>query len=268
MGEKPDEMIREDIAQTRAEMAETLDAIQDKLSPQRIVDETKEAVREATVGRMKDMVSSASETAGNVAEQVQDTAQQAVEYVRENPMPAVLIGIGVTWLLLRARRSEPRGSYAPTRWREPGTGERGEYRTRKYREYRGTAAGESGYREGARQAREAAGDIGDRAQESWQYYSRRAETEFERWMRENPLTVGAAAVALGAAVGLSMPRTETEDEWLGETRDTLVDRAQEVAQDTVQQAQAVVDTAQETVQQASRAVGGDTATRAGGAGSR
>jgi hypothetical protein len=41
--------------------------------------------------------------------------------------------------------------------------------------------------------------------------------------------VGVAAVAVGATVGLALPETETENEWLGETRDTMVEQAQELA---------------------------------------
>jgi ElaB/YqjD/DUF883 family membrane-anchored ribosome-binding protein len=345
MGEKPDEMtsppqedperIRQDIHQTRAEMAETIDAIQDKLRPQHIMEQAKESVREATVGKVKDMVNSASDTASTVAGQVQETTEQAVEYVKENPLPAALIGAGVAWLIMRAQRSEPRTSY-PGRnaerartstsmrtrdirrhdgdwfdivrdnpisatiaglgigwmlmnrrgpsardWRDDsytrGTRQydvTGRYRTDVYSTRGGVGGYEMGSSESqsvepswteraqdsvsdaARQAQEAVSSATSRAQERLQYYGRRTETEFERWMRENPLTVGAAAVALGAAVGLGMPRTETEDAWMGEARDTLVDRAQDVAKETVQQAQQVVDTAQEGVNQAARAVGG------------
>ncbi len=351
MGEKPDEMtsppqedperIRQDIDQTRAEMAETIDAIQDKLRPQHVMEQAKDAVREATVGKVKDMVSSATDTASNVADQVQETTQQAVEYVKENPLPAALIGAGVAWLLMRAQRSEPRMSYAGrdyagarmrTRdvsrhndgwldivrdnpisatvaglsigWmlmnrRGPSSRDwRDDSYTRGARQYDvaarsrsdvyGAYAGVGGYEpssesrsgepswteraqdtvsDAAHQAQQAVSSATERAQESWRYYSRRTESEFDRWMRENPLTVGAAAVALGAAVGLGMPRTETEDAWMGEARDSLVDRAQDVAKDTVQQAQQVVDTAQEGVNQAARAVGGASGGSTGGSSS-
>jgi ElaB/YqjD/DUF883 family membrane-anchored ribosome-binding protein len=229
--------IRADIEQTRVEMSETVDAIQEKLSPQHIVEQAKETVRDATVGRIKDMASSVGETVGDVATQVQEGAQQAAEYVRDNPWPALLIGAGVTWMLLQTQRSprrmpsvrsDPR-MRRPEAWREsPGTGAR----------------------------QRAVGEKTETMQERWQQYSTRAETEFQRWMRENPLTVGAAAVALGAAVGLTAPRTQTEDEWMGETRDALMERAQEVAEDTVQQAQKVVDGAGRTVEQARQAVSG------------
>jgi len=47
----------------------------------------------------------------------------------------------------------------------------------------------------------------------------------DRWMHENPLAVGAAAFALGAIAGLSLPATETEHRTLGVARDNLVQQA-------------------------------------------
>ena len=48
-------------------------------------------------------------------------------------------------------------------------------------------------------------------------------------MRENPLMAGAAAAVIGAAVGMSLPETERENEWLGDAKETVMDRAQDVA---------------------------------------
>lgn len=45
--------IRAEIQQTRAEMSETIDAIQEKLSPQRVMEQARETVRDATVGRIE-----------------------------------------------------------------------------------------------------------------------------------------------------------------------------------------------------------------------
>jgi hypothetical protein len=89
--------------------------------------------------------------------------------------------------------------------------------------------------------------VTERIQHGWQHYSRRAETQFERWMRENPLAVGAAALAVGAAVGLSAPATDTENAWLGEARDGLVDRVQDVAKDTGAQATQAVESVSQAV---------------------
>ena len=48
---------------------------------------------------------------------------------------------------------------------------------------------------------------------------------FDRWMHENPLTVGVAAFALGAIAGLSLPVTEAEHRTLGVARDSLMEQA-------------------------------------------
>src|SRR4051812_21559582 len=55
--------LRADIEQTRSELSTTIDAIQEKLNPQNIVDQAKETVREATVGKVEHMVSNATDTA-------------------------------------------------------------------------------------------------------------------------------------------------------------------------------------------------------------
>lgn len=41
----------------------------------------------------------------------------------------------------------------------------------------------------------------------------------------HPLAVGLVGVALGAAIGASLPATETEDEWMGAYRDRLAEQA-------------------------------------------
>ena len=51
----------------------------------------------------------------------------------------------------------------------------------------------------------------------------------DNWVHEYPLAAGVIAVAVGAAIGLSVPRTEIEDRALGETRDQAVERAKVAA---------------------------------------
>ena len=68
-------------------------------------------------------------------------------------------------------------------------------------------------------------------------------------LRENPLTTGALAVGLGAAVGLAIPETRKEHEVMGEARDTVVGKAQEKAQEAQQKVQRVAEEAQGAAQQ-------------------
>ena len=56
-------------------------------------------------------------------------------------------------------------------------------------------------------------------------------------------------MAVGAAVGLAVPATRVEQEYLGEARDKLVDKAQQVAHDTMQKVQNVAQEAGRTAQQ-------------------
>lgn len=275
--------IRVDIAQTRAEMAETIDAIQERLSPERIVQQAKDTVREATVGKVKNIMSSATETAGDLADHAQDRAADAVQYVRDNPVPAALVGAGVAWLLMRGRgrdvppvapgtRSGTTSRPRQIATRRPSSA----HWTTTLRENplpaalaglgvgwillnRGADTAQVAPRTSAppsatSQVRRTVDQAAEAVQDNWQAYSGRAEMEFDRWMRENPWTVGAVAVALGAAIGLAAPRTEAEDTWLGEARDTLVERAQDVAEG------AVGRHAQQIVQGTEQMVGGTGAT--------
>jgi len=79
---------------------------------------------------------------------------------------------------------------------------------------------------------------------------------FERLLRSNPLMVAAAAMTVGAAVGLAMPETEHENEWMDEAREELFEHAQDVVHRTASQVrQAAGDIAGQV---ASEMVGGET----------
>lgn len=68
----------------------------------------------------------------------------------------------------------------------------------------------------------------------------RAERTVESTMRENPLALGAVAIAIGAAIGLSLPHTEIEDGWMGETKERLIHKAEDFAGDAIHQAEQAV----------------------------
>ena len=67
----------------------------------------------------------------------------------------------------------------------------------------------------------------------------------QRMLKENPLTVGALGVGVGAAIGLAIPDTSKEHEVMGEARDTVVEKAQEMQQSV----QRVAEEAQGAAQQ-------------------
>jgi len=311
--------IRTGIEETRAEMSETIDAIQERLNPQHLKEQVKDqvreqfqevkaTVREATIGKAEDMVR-------NVGDTLDDARYGLVETIRQNPIPAALVGIGLGWLFMN-KRSAPSRRYARYdeqaryyREAQPYYGNQQGY-TGRVNTYGGSYGndwadqGERGTKRALHRVQETAGNVVNRAQDTVgtladrtqetvetiadrtqetvgnvvsqaqetastvanqtqeavgyiagqaQYQAQRVEDRFQRALHENPLAVGAVALAIGTAVGFSLPQTERENELLGEARDTLIDRAQEVAQDTLEKVQQVagdvMDQAQSTVKE-------------------
>lgn len=58
---------------------------------------------------------------------------------------------------------------------------------------------------------------------------------------DHPLAIGALAFALGAAVAGALPRTRTEDEYVGSYSDDLYDEAERIYAEEVEKAQKVVE---------------------------
>jgi hypothetical protein len=66
------DQLQSQIEQTRAEMSDTIDAIQSRLSPKRVLAEAKDSVTEATVARLKRLKVQAGATGNGALRRVQD----------------------------------------------------------------------------------------------------------------------------------------------------------------------------------------------------
>jgi ElaB/YqjD/DUF883 family membrane-anchored ribosome-binding protein len=256
------EITRVEIERTRAGMSETVDAIQERLSPENLkeqakdrVEQAKDRVKEATVGK------------------AQEAGSGIVDTIRQNPLPAALTGIGLGWLFVNARKQgSSRPPYRDTVYRDaayvegyPPTNEYAPAAPGYPSRYEGESGSSTGQALGnardkvgetATQAQDKAGELASRTQdrvsnlgEQARYQAQRASGGFQRMLRENPLAVGTLAVGVGAAVGLAVPETSKEHEVMGEARDNLVDKAQEKVQETQQKAQRVAEEAQSAAQQ-------------------
>ena len=93
--------IRDEIEETRVEMAETIDAIQEKLKPRNIVASATDRVKSAATERVREMADTASQT----AQQAMDYTRDARQTARQNPFPLALIGLGAAWLIARQASS-------------------------------------------------------------------------------------------------------------------------------------------------------------------
>ena len=256
--------IEQEIRETREELSETIDAIQDRLRPSNIVADATDRVKTATTEKVKSMAETASETAQGMMRETRDRAYDIVEGARENPIPALMIGAGVAWMLIgrttgsgngRAWREDNR--WSRSRSSSPGSG---------YTEadgYYRSASGARSYGDeralsGTRSYGDEGSDLTGRAREAAEgarQTARRVQNQFQRLLYDNPLLVGAAAVVVGAAVGAALPETDRENEWLGETRDSMVDRAQKMARNAAESVQEVATDAIGEV--AERVVPGD-----------
>jgi len=294
--------IRKDIAQTREQMSETIEAIQERLTPGYIATQATETVKNVASRKAHQMAN----TAGDAADYVMESS--FIQTLRSNPVPAALIGIGTAWLLLKGRSDSDRTRFAYRRtdrsdWRNPGAARReafGGYRAGT------TGAAPSGASTSAQGAGEFGGegpDYGSSAGVDYSgaeyragsYYERRgyeadgyrpadygsdsgygagspgagysgsmrsngaSQMSFERVVRDNPLALGAAAVLVGAAIGMSLPSTDAENQFMGETRDSVIDRAREMAGEA---AGKVSEVATQAKEMASRAVDQATSTAA------
>lgn len=65
----------------------------------------------------------------------------------------------------------------------------------------------------------------------------RVEQTVEVAYGDNPLAFGAVALAVGAAVGLALPHTSREDQWMGPMKTRLLDQAQHAATDAIHRAE-------------------------------
>jgi ElaB/YqjD/DUF883 family membrane-anchored ribosome-binding protein len=240
--------IRSEIARTREDMSETIDAIQDKLSPRNLASQARQTMKEATVGRVKQAARSIGDSASGLAEQTRDVASDVAGTVRSNPWPALLIGAGAAWMIYDAARSSRRSDFDYDDEDSSGT----DYRTGSTSSYYQAVRTRPAY-EGSEQT----GNYSSRGQLS------QVSSQVSSLMQRNPLVVGAVAAAVGVAIGLAVPETERENELMGETRDNLLERAQGAAQSAVQKAKQVAGDAAAQVagEAAKQVVSGEPAAR-------
>ena len=225
--QNPEEIERE-IGQTRDRLSRNIDELGNKLSPQNLKEEAKSAIKGAAQGAVS-----------NVGDQARRTGSRLVEVIRENPLPVIAVGAGVTWLLTQRSHSEVSGSrmarYAYTgHERRQGDSWQSGIRSR----VGGTVSGvKDSVSEAASSVAERAGEFKDRAGErigdlgnEARRKTRRIKTNLRHAAEENPLALAIGAAVVGLALGMLLPGTQREDEIMGSSRDELVDRAERTAE--------------------------------------
>jgi hypothetical protein len=288
------EQLREQIVETRREMGETIDAIQEKLSFSNISEQVQAQVSEQVSGAIESAKDAFYGKAGEIVNTVGRSFRQIgntdlAKKAQQNPTALAIIGAGVGALLVSFLVSGKKSKRRPARTKrydydfdddvrisdsprrelkssaENKSSESTLQSARKKIGDTASSAIESvsgaastayaGITNVAGSAAETVGNaagktyetVGSIAGKTYQGLGSAAGFTYEKagviggqmkvnynhYIKENPLAVGAVALALGAAVGFAIPLTAKENEYLGEYRDEVFDKAQATAQDAL-----------------------------------
>jgi hypothetical protein len=179
--------------------------------------------------------------------------------VKDHPMPSLLIGSGMAWLIADSDDDEPVTSSAHSR-----------------------QGSDSAIAESLTHAKDAAGDAMESAKDKVVEAShavhdkaehaartlveggrntvakarsgladgyRASAEQFGKAVEEYPLGLGLAFAALGALVGLSLPHTRKEDELMGEQSDAVIESVKEKGEELLETGKAVGARVVETIKE-------------------
>jgi ElaB/YqjD/DUF883 family membrane-anchored ribosome-binding protein len=226
----------DDIEQTRSEMTRTADELGRRLNPATIVESAKETAREATVGKVEAMATTAGDMVSDVGTQARDTGTGIVDTIRRNPVPAAIaaVGLGLLWMN-RAPAPQRDYRYVSQTNGGPDIGDKLDDARRQVGRTASGAVDTAG-----RKVSDAADTVGRKA-DDFADTARMTAEDFggtaNRLIEENPLAASAIALAVGTAVGLAMPPTRVEQRLMGDASARVVDKAQDAVEGQLQDAE-------------------------------
>ncbi len=232
---KPQE-IEADLDRTRAQMSDTLEALQRKLSPNEMFDQA--------LGYFR--ASGGSEFSENFKQSIV-----------QNPVPVGLVGVGLAWLMLTGGRGIPmRLRTSDETFRDKAGGVVSTARGR-------TQAMASGVKGVAGSARAGASHVASSSRERMHQLSHgvssgashlsavsrqsatRAKQGLDYMLHEQPLVLGAVGAVVGAALAATLPHSRREDELMGETRDAFVESARATSKAQAEKARQIAKSARD-----------------------
>ena len=207
--------LEREIDAKRAEISGTVAALENKLSPGEIF--------ERVLGFAR----------GNGRE----FADNLGASVKANPVPMMLTGIGLAWMMVNQQRGPEASRYYYSD-ESVGTGvygseshgvraRAGELRDRASGSLHAAKDKLGSARDSVSGQAHRAGDAMHRAGTSVRRHAGEAREGLDSMLREQPLAVAAIGIALGAMVGAMLPPTRREDELMG----SAADRARGLAKD-------------------------------------
>lgn len=213
----------------RADMDRTLNALERKLSPEQLLDRP---------------LSFLKEHGGELRQTLGAT-------MRNNPVPIVLTLAGITWLVAASyNKRQPPGQDLQSRFAHSSVGQKLQARASRARErlhsatesarerFRSTQ--ESGEFDELQSSDEEYGQTGgarerlssklSSTRETARTRAHQAQDRLYSMLDEQPLVLGALAVAIGAIIGTAVPSTHYENRMLGRARERAMTKAQELGE--------------------------------------
>jgi ElaB/YqjD/DUF883 family membrane-anchored ribosome-binding protein len=251
--------LEQEAEQTRAQLAQTLDELRERITPGQLVDQA---------------VDYAKDSGGGVF--VRNLGNQ----MTSNPLPVALIGAGLAWLMLsngtRSARSTRVKEGAIDRARRAAidtaarmadrASQSAQTRSGQASDVAGSAAqgAASAYESAKSGASAAYGQFSDTAAEAYNRLSdtaaratstmsetassfgqrtAAASRDMLQFCKSEPLVLAGMGMALGAILGALIPPTEIEDRLMGQSSDQLKDQARDLAADQIARAKSATASA-------------------------
>lgn len=237
-GHHSSEEIKRQVDHTRAEMDVTIDALIDRLDPAAMLSKTIHGF----LGGGSKAAGKSAKVAGKAGSSLAGMGENLLEKAKDNPVPTAMIALGAAWLLmsddddddnpLDDLESDPTMAEHATASGRSATAEIGH----------GVKSAASSVKHGAQEAYSAAEhkveDVAHAAQRAGkasyrqvQRGLRKSKQGYHVAMQKAPLAVGGIALGLGLLCGVLVPESEAEDEWMGSTRDELLESGKETARE-------------------------------------
>jgi ElaB/YqjD/DUF883 family membrane-anchored ribosome-binding protein len=186
------EALEREIEATRARIDERAQELQARITPREIFDQVLEQARSS---RARDYFANLGRA------------------VTENPLPTTLTGVALGWLAYSSRHPHENGHGRESNGHAHDT--------------LAARAGDA-LHEVSDRTRTAAHGVAERGRELGQQLragTRRVQDTWNHYLEEQPLVLGLLGLTIGAALGVSLPATETEDELVGGASDALKKKA-------------------------------------------
>ncbi|HJP70277.1 MAG TPA: DUF3618 domain-containing protein [Candidatus Limnocylindria bacterium] len=231
--------IRTEIEETRLEMGGTLSELGDRLEPGHLVNQAKENVREATIGRVE-------ETAKGMSDMVMET-------IKRNPIPAAMAGAGLALLWTNRSSGNGHDRNAAARRYDAYYGTTSSYGQQQPYGQQGPGVGDR-VGEAASKVGETVGQVGDNVTRTVGDVGENVGQgigqmggQLDRFMRASPLAVGAIALGAGALIGAVLPETQQEREMLSDAGRQIGNAVRDTVDQATARAEDAMDKAEEKV---------------------